>query len=56
MRIIEINGNKFSSMKSFYQNIESIMTFGVNCKIGRNLNAFNDGIYDEFGIYEVDKK
>ncbi|MFD1015476.1 barstar family protein [Winogradskyella rapida] len=56
MRIIEINGNKFSNMKGFYREIESKMTFGLNWKIGRNLNAFNDVLYGGFGVHDVDEK
>ncbi|PIA77435.1 Barstar (barnase inhibitor) [Gaetbulibacter sp. 4G1] len=56
MRIIEINGNKFSNIKGFYQEIESKMTFGLSWKIGRNLNAFNDVLYGGFGVHNVDEK
>jgi len=56
MRIIEINGNKFSNMKGFYREVESKMTFGLNWKIGRNLNAFNDVLYGGFGVHDVDEK
>ena len=56
IRIIEINGNKFSNMKGFYREIESKMTFGLNWKIGRNLNAFNDVLHGGFGVNEVDEK
>ncbi len=56
MRIIEINGNKFSNLKGFYREVESKMTCGLDWKIGRNLDAFNDVLYGGFGVHEVDEK
>ena len=56
MRIIEINGNKFSNQKGFYREVESKMTSGLNWKIGQNLDAFNDVLCGGFGIHEVDEK
>ncbi len=43
-------------MKGFYREIESKMTFGLNWKIERNLNAFNDVFYGGFGVHDVDEK
>jgi len=56
MRIIEINGNKFSNMKGFYREVESKMTSDLNWKIGRNLDAFNDVLYGGFGVHNIDEK
>lgn len=56
MRIIEINGNKFSNMNGFYREEESKMTSELNWEIGRNLNAFNDVLYGGFGVHDVDEK
>ncbi|MDB2385405.1 barstar family protein [Polaribacter sp.] len=56
MRIIDINGNKFSNMKGFYREIESKMTLGLNWKTERNLNAFNDILYGGFGVHDGDEK
>lgn len=53
MRIIEINGNKFSNLNGFYREVERKMTFGLNWKIGRNLDAFNDVLRGGFGVQEV---
>lgn len=55
MRVIEINGNKFSNLKGFYREVEAKMTCGLNWKIGRNLNSFNDVLYGGFGVNEVDE-
>ena len=43
-------------MKGFYREIESKMTFGLNWKIGQNLNAFNDILYGRLGVHDVDEK
>ncbi len=55
MRIIEINGNNFSNLAEFYNEIELQMTNGLDWKIGRNLNAFNDILSGGFGVHEVDE-
>jgi len=51
-----MNGNKFSNMKGFYREIESKITFGLNWKIGRNLDAFSDVLSGEFGIHDADEE
>ncbi|MBK6265104.1 barstar family protein [Marivirga sp. S37H4] len=56
MRVIEINGSKFSNLTGFYREVEREMTFGLNWKIGKNLNAFNDVLFGGFGVHDVDEK
>lgn len=56
MRIIEINGNNFSNLSEFYDEVERKMTNGFNWKIGRNLNAFDDVLSGGFGVQEVGEK
>lgn len=51
-----INGNKFSSEKGFYNEIERVLTNDLNWKIGRNLNAFNDVLSGGFGVFDVDEE
>ena len=53
MRTIEINGNEFSNLSEFYDEVERKMTKGLNWKIGRNLNALNDVLSGGFGVQEV---
>ena len=55
MRKIEIDGNKFSNLAEFYDEIESKLTSGLNWKIGRNLNALDDVLGGGFGIHEMDE-
>ena len=52
---IEINGNNFSNLAGFYDEIERNMTKGLDWKIGRNLNAFNDVLRGGFGIHDCDE-
>lgn len=47
-----IDGAKFKSKKGFYNHVERIFTSGLNWKIGRNVNAFNDILRGGFGKHE----
>ena len=47
-----IDGTNFSNRKRFYQEIEDEFTSGLNWKIGRNLNVFNDVLGGGFGTYD----
>ncbi len=51
---IIIDGNKFSSLQTFYDEIENKLTKNLDFKIGRNLNAFNDVLYGGFGVFEYE--
>ncbi|QXP78428.1 MULTISPECIES: barstar family protein [Winogradskyella] len=55
MRTIEINGNNFSNLTEFYDELERKMTNGLNWKIGRNLDAFEDVLSGGFGVQEVEE-
>ena len=55
MKTIELNGNNFSNLSEFYNEVERKMTSGLNWKIGRNLDAFNDVLSGGFGIHNVDE-
>lgn len=55
MRSIIINGNNFSTLAEFYDEIEQQLTKNLDWKIGRNLNAFNDVLRGGFGIHEYDE-
>jgi RNAse (barnase) inhibitor barstar len=52
MKKIEINGNAFSNLSGFYDEIERKFTKGLSWKIGRNLDAFNDVLRGGFGVYD----
>lgn len=51
-----INGSRITSEKSFYNEIEKVLTNGLNRKIGRNLDAFNDVLRGGFGQFDCDEK
>ena len=55
MKTIEINGNNFSNLDEFYNEVEQKMTKNLDWKIGRNLDAFNDILNGGFGIHKVDE-
>lgn len=56
MRNIEINGNKISNLNEFYDEVERKMTSGLDWRIGRNLDAFNDILSGGFGVHEVGER
>ncbi len=47
-----INGDNFSDIKGFYDEIDNVFTSELDWKTGHNLNAFNDILQGGFGIYE----
>jgi RNAse (barnase) inhibitor barstar len=55
-KTIIINGSNFSSLDSFYEEVENFFTKGLDWKIGRNLDAFNDVLRGGFGIFDSEEK
>ena len=52
---ILIDGNNFSTLLGFYDEVENKLTKGLDWKIGRNLDAFNDVLRGGFGIHDDDE-
>ncbi len=52
MRTYIIDGNKFSNIEGFFDEIDLIMIQGISFKTGHNLNAFRDILYGGFGCHE----
>jgi RNAse (barnase) inhibitor barstar len=52
---IKIDSANFSNLSEFYDEIERTMTKGLNWKIGKNLDAFNDVLRGGFGVFEGDE-
>ena len=48
---IIINGDNFNDLESFYDEIDDVMTLGLDWKTGHNLNAFNDILRGGFGVH-----
>ena len=52
---IVIDGNNFSSLDGFYEEVENKLTKDLGWDFGRNLDAFNDVLGGGFGVLEVDE-
>ena len=52
---IKINGDNFSDLETFYDEIEKVLTKNLNAKTGRNLDAFNDLLRGGFGVYDYEE-
>ena len=50
-----IDGNSFSNLSEFYDEVERKLTRGLDWRIGRNLNAFNDVLRGGFGLHEYEE-
>ena len=51
MKIIELDGQQFSNLEEFYNEIERCFTKNLDWKIGRDLDALNDVLQGGFGIH-----
>lgn len=49
---IVIDGNNFSNMDEFYDEVKAVFTKDYDDYVGRNLNAFNDLLRGGFGVFE----
>ena len=49
---IIIDGNNFSHLEGFYDEIERVLTKDLAWDIGHNLDAFNDLLRGGFRVYE----
>lgn len=52
MKKLEIDGDRFSNLKGFYEEIVRGLTSGLDWEIGRNLDAFDDILEGGFGIHD----
>lgn len=50
-----IDGNNFSDLESFFDEIDRIFTKDLDWQTGHNLNAFNDLLRGGFGVYEYEE-
>jgi RNAse (barnase) inhibitor barstar len=51
-KTIIIDGNNISNLKTFYEEIDRILTKDLDWKTGHNLDAFNDILRGGFGVAE----
>lgn len=54
-KTIIIDGNNFSDLTSFYDEIDKVLTKDLAWQTGHNLDAFNDLLRGGFGIYEFNE-
>lgn len=54
-KTVILEGGKFASLKSFYDEVESKFTKALGWHIGRNLDAFNDVLRGGFGVYDYEE-
>lgn len=52
---IIINGDDFSDLESFYNEIDRVLTKDLDWETGHNLDAFNDLLRGGFGVYEYEE-
>lgn len=52
---VELDGRNFSDMDGFYNEVEAKLTKGLDWKIGRSLNAFNDVLRCGFGVHDYEE-
>ncbi len=55
MKIFTIDGNNFSDLNGFYDEIDKILTKDLGWKTGHNLNAYNDLLRGGFGVHEYEE-
>ena len=55
MKTFLLDGNNFSDMEGFYNEINKLLTKNLHWKTGHNLNAFNDLLRGGFGVHEYNE-
>jgi len=54
-KTIIIDGNNFSDLETFFDEIDRVLTKDLTWKTGHNMNAFNDLLLGGFGVYEYEE-
>jgi RNAse (barnase) inhibitor barstar len=52
MRKITLDGNNFSDMEGFYEEVIANLTDGIDFTPGHNLDALNDLLRGGFGVHD----
>ncbi len=52
---ITINGNNFSGLEIFYNEIDHVLTKDLDWQTGHNLDALNDLLRGGFGVYNYEE-
>ena len=53
-KTITLDGTRFSTFETFFNEVENRLTQNLEWEIGRNLDAFNDVLCGGFGIHDCD--
>ena len=54
-KVAVFDGNSFSTISGFYDEVERKLTNGLTWEMGRNLDAFNDVLRGGFGVHEYEE-
>ena len=55
MKTFILDGNNFTDIEGFYNEIDKLLTKNLEWKTGHNLNAFNDLLRGGFGVHEYEE-
>ena len=55
MKVFILDGNKFSNIEGFYNEIDNLLTKDIDFKTGHNLNALNDLLRGGFNVHELNE-
>lgn len=50
-----IEGDNFTDLESFYAEVGRVLTKDINFKTGYNLDAFNDFLCGDFGVFSYNE-
>jgi RNAse (barnase) inhibitor barstar len=54
-KIAIIDGDNFSDLETFYDEVDRVLTKDINVKTGHNLDAFNDILCGDFGVFSYNE-
>ena len=52
---VTINGENFYDLESFYDEVDRVLTKDLGVKTGHNLDAFNDILCGDFGVFSYNE-
>ena len=55
MKVFILDGNKFSNIEGFYNEIDALLTKDLDFKTGHNLNSFDDLLCGGFNVHEFNE-
>ena len=54
-RTIVINGDNFSDLEGFFDEMDQVLTKDLDWNTGHNFNAFNDLLRGGFGVHDYEE-